>query len=69
MSSTSRETVGSGPWKLAVSKGLRRGYGVEDIALHLDCRVDAVRGHVATLRRLGILAGICKRRLPSGGLL
>lgn len=52
-------TVGSGPWKKAVIADLKDGFGVEDIAARLSCRVDAVRGYVATLRRYGMLPGIC----------
>lgn len=52
-------TVGSGPWKKAVIADLRDGFGVEDIAARMSCRVDAVRKYVATLRRYGLLPGIC----------
>lgn len=53
-------TVGSGPWKRAVHDALRDGYGVEDIALRLGCRLDAVREYVAKLRRLGRLVAVLK---------
>lgn len=50
-----RQTPGSTPWKAAVIRDLREGYGVEDIALRMDCRVEAVRELVAELRKAGLL--------------
>ena len=51
-------TPGTGPWKAAVLNDLREGYGVEDIALRLDCRVHSVRNFVSDMRRAGILPEI-----------
>ena len=44
-----RETPGSTPWKAAVIRDLRHGFGVEDIALRMDCDVQRVRDLVADL--------------------
>ena len=51
----SRLTPGSQPWAAAVIRALRAGYGVEDIALRLGCRTDAVRDLVAKLRQRDLL--------------
>jgi len=51
-----RLTPGSQPWAAAVIHDLRAGYGIEDIALRLDCRAEAVREKVAELRRFGLLS-------------
>lgn len=53
-----RLTPGSQPWSVAVIDGLRDGYGVEDIALRLGCRADAVRDEVQKLRRTGMMARV-----------
>jgi hypothetical protein len=53
--SATRLTPGSQPWAAAVVHDLRSGFGVEDIALRLHCRVDAVRDKVATWRRMGLI--------------
>ena len=50
-----RLTPGSQPWAVAVIRDLRAGFGIEDIALRLDCRAEAVREKVAKLRRLGLM--------------
>ena len=50
-----RETPGSTPWKAAVIRDLREGFGVEDIAHRLDCGVQPVRDLVADLRKHGLL--------------
>ena len=50
-----RETPGSTPWKAAVIRDLREGFGVEDIALRMDCDVQRVRDFVADLRKHGLL--------------
>ena len=50
-----RETPGSTPWKAAVIRDLREGFGVEDIALRMDCGVQPVRDLVLQLRRHGLL--------------
>lgn len=42
-------------WMVRVRELLREGYGVEDIALRLDCDVEHVRAEVAILRREGLL--------------
>ena len=52
---TFRETPGSQPWKAAVIRDLRRGFGVEDIAHRMDCDVQHVRDLVADLRKHGLL--------------
>ena len=53
--SASRETPGSTPWKAAVIRDLREGFGVEDIAHRMDCDVQRVRDFVADLRKHGLL--------------
>ena len=50
-----RETPGSTPWKAAVIRDLRDGFGVEDIAHRMDCDVQRVRDLVADLRKHGLL--------------
>ena len=50
-----RETPGSTPWKAAVIRDLRAGFGVEDIAHRMDCDVQRVRDFVADLRKHGLL--------------
>ena len=50
-----RETPGSTPWKAAVIRDLREGFGVEDIAHRMDCGVQPVRDLVADLRKHGLL--------------
>jgi len=50
-----RMDPGSGPWRDHVNGRLLDGYGVEDIAIALDCHADAVRRHVRELRRRGTL--------------
>ena len=50
-----RETPGSTPWKAAVIRDLRAGFGVEDIAQRMDCDVQRVRDVVLQLRRHGLL--------------
>ena len=50
-----RETPGSTPWKAAVIRDLREGFGVEDIAHRMECDVQAVRDLVADLRKYGLL--------------
>ena len=50
-----RETPGSQPWKAAVIRDLREGFGVEDIAHRMDCDVQRVRELVADLRKRGLL--------------
>ena len=52
---TFRETPGSQPWKAAVIRDLRDGFGVEDIAHRMDCDVQRVRDLVADLRKRGLL--------------
>ena len=52
---TFRETPGSQPWKAAVIRDLREGFGVEDIAHRMGCGVQPVRDLVADLRRHGLL--------------
>ena len=52
---TFRETPGSTPWKAAVIRDLRDGFGVEDIAHRMDCDVQRVRDLVADLRKHGLL--------------
>lgn len=51
-----RQTSGSKPWKVAVIRDLRDGFGVEDIALRMDCDVQRVRDFVADLRKHGLLS-------------
>ena len=53
--SAHRETPGSTPWKAAVIRDLRDGFGVEDIAHRMDCDVQRVRDLVADLRKHGLL--------------
>jgi|GEM_PF-3961214 len=55
VTSKHRETPGSEHWKAAVIRDLREGYGVEDIALRMECDVQAVRDLVAYLRKHGVL--------------
>ena len=55
----SRLTLGSQPWAAAVIRALRAGYGVEDIALRLECPTEAVRDLVAKLRERGLLTSFC----------
>jgi hypothetical protein len=43
-------------WRLAVQHRLAMGYGVEDIALWLDCNVKYVRALVTFMRQRGELA-------------
>ena len=50
-----RETPGSEHWKAAVIRDLREGYGVEDIALRMECDVQHVRDLVVDLRKHGLL--------------
>ena len=50
-----RETPGSTPWKAAVIRDLREGFGVEDIAHRMDCDVQHVRDLVSQLRKHGLL--------------
>ena len=50
-----RETPGSTPWMAAVTLDLREGYGVEDIALRMECDVQHVRDLVVDLRKHGLL--------------
>lgn len=49
------ETPGSAPWKAAVVRDLREGFGVEDIAHRMQCDEEHVRKLVAQLRRHGLL--------------
>lgn len=46
-----RVVIGSPQWCSLVEVRLIEGYGVEDIALWLDCCVEHVRRHVVVLRR------------------
>ena len=46
---------GTTPWKAAVIRDLRDGFGVEDIAHRMGCDVQAVRDLVADLRKHGLL--------------
>lgn len=43
-------------WGSMVEYRLRKGYGVEDIAIALQCKPDRVREHVQMLRDQGVLA-------------
>lgn len=45
-------------WQARVAEYLRQGYGVEDIAVFLDCDVQDVRNEVAILRSEGRLDGL-----------
>ena len=38
-----------------INKLIRSGYGVEDIAIKLNCNVEGVRNHVLQLRKHGYL--------------
>ena len=49
------QPTGTTPWKAAVIRDLREGFGVEDIAHRMGCDVQAVRDLVADLRRHGLL--------------
>ena len=42
-------------WMCKVREALREGYGVEDIALKLECHVEHVRTEVKILRDMGVL--------------
>lgn len=46
----------SAAWKEMVAARLREGYGVEDIALWLDCPVSVIRLQVQLWREDGTLA-------------
>jgi len=48
--------VNSQEWRNLVNMRMAEGYGVEDIALWLQCNVSRVRAHVQTLRDSGTLA-------------
>lgn len=43
-------------WRVAASRMLRQGFGVEDISLRLDVPVDDVRQFVQALRKSGRLS-------------
>lgn len=53
-----RPTPGCPDWKAMVRVRLQAGYGVEDIAVHLSCRISCVREYVKAMRQLGELAGL-----------
>ena len=52
---TKPPAISSKIWKDYVSGLILDGYGVEDIALRLDCHVSHVREYVSELRRNGML--------------
>ena len=43
-------------WALEVEKRLRDGYGVDDIALWMDCPRDWIAAQIGHFRALGLLA-------------
>ena len=43
-------------WRSMVEYRLQHGYGIEDIAIQMRCKSDAVREYVADLRERGTLA-------------
>ena len=49
-------------WQNDVRWLLHEGYGVEDIALELDCTVEAVRLEVRILRESGELEALVNER-------
>lgn len=51
-----RLRLGSPEWKSHVAFRLQEGFGVEDIAIWLNCHVSHVRTEVAVLRSQGKLA-------------
>jgi len=54
-SHANRLQVGDRQWSSLVEARLFEGYGVEDIALWLNCHVSHVRRHVEILRRQRVL--------------
>ena len=42
-------------WQLNVHRLLGQGFGIEDIAIHMNCYTDMVRDEVRELRRKGKL--------------
>ena len=49
------------PWLRRVSLLLEEGFGVEDIALKLECDADAIRKVVVKLRNADLLAHLYRR--------
>lgn len=47
-------------WQVRVSNLLRRGYGVEDIAVKLKCKADDVRREVEIYRQEGRIKEIVR---------
>lgn len=48
-------------WQHRVRAMLKEGYGVEDIALELDCSVAMVRDEVKAIREAGELTDVLRR--------
>ena len=65
-----RSADGNHKWIAQVRRLLMAGYGVEDIAIRLDCSVEDVRLEVKILREYGSLSRMFTRkqeqRLPKG---
>jgi len=51
----SKVPANSQEWRDLVNMRLAEGYGVEDIAIWLQCNVSRVRSHVHELRKSGTL--------------
>ena len=49
-------------WREMVEYRLQHGYGIEDIAIQMQCQAQAVREYVADLRERGTLAKWWPRR-------
>lgn len=49
-------------WQSQVRAGLSKGYGVEDIAIHLSIDAGSVREMVKIMRRNGVLDTIYNKR-------
>lgn len=47
-------------WRESVHRLLAQGFGVEDIAIRLDCAVERVRQEMAILRISGKLGAVLK---------
>lgn len=52
-------------WQGLVSQYLREGYGVEDIALFMECDVALIRTEVSILRQEGRLRDIVRPKVKA----